>query len=61
MVFLWDIIITVLVGHMTGTDRRKLLVIGKSKSPRCFTSLPVLYKKNAQSLDDLVNFRGNSA
>ncbi|XP_060845275.1 tigger transposable element-derived protein 4-like [Rhopalosiphum padi] len=40
--------ITVLVAaNMTGTDKRKLLVIGKSKSPRCFkgvSSLPVFYE-----------------
>ncbi|XP_041347231.1 tigger transposable element-derived protein 4-like [Gigantopelta aegis] len=45
--------VTVLVAcNMTGTDKRKLLVIGKSKDPRCFRGkkgLPVTYRnsKNA--------------
>lgn len=42
--------ITVLVAaNMTGSVKRKLLVIGKSKSPRCFKNikrLPVNYKAN---------------
>ncbi|CAH0725646.1 unnamed protein product, partial [Brenthis ino] len=42
--------ITVLVAaNMSGTEKRKLLVIGKSKSPRCFKNikqLPVTYKAN---------------
>ncbi|KAL4153502.1 hypothetical protein QTP88_001335 [Uroleucon formosanum] len=45
--------ITVLVAaNMTGTDKRKLLVIGKSKSPRCFkgvSSLPVFYENNTKA------------
>ncbi|XP_061184351.1 tigger transposable element-derived protein 4-like [Saccostrea echinata] len=38
--------------NMTGTDKRKLLVIGKSKDPRCFRgkkSLPVKYAANRNS------------
>jgi hypothetical protein len=42
--------ITVMVGaNMTGTEKLKLLVIGKSAKPRCFAgvkSLPVDYKNN---------------
>ncbi|CAH0718342.1 unnamed protein product, partial [Brenthis ino] len=42
--------ITVLVAaNMSGTEKRKLLVIGKSKNPRCFKNikqLPVTYKAN---------------
>lgn len=42
--------ITVLVAaNMNGTEKRKLLVIGKSKNPRCFKNikqLPVTYKAN---------------
>ncbi|KAL4101056.1 hypothetical protein QTP88_021077 [Uroleucon formosanum] len=41
-------------GNMTGTDERKLLVIGKSKSPRCFkgvSSLPVVYKNITKAWD----------
>jgi hypothetical protein len=42
--------ITVLVAaNMTGTVKRKLLVIGKSKNPSCFKNikrLPVTYKAN---------------
>ncbi|XP_025208713.1 tigger transposable element-derived protein 4-like, partial [Melanaphis sacchari] len=37
---------------MTGTDKRKLLVIGKSKNPRCFkgvSSLPVFYENNTKA------------
>lgn len=45
--------ITVLVAaNMTGTDKRKLLVIGKSKSPRLFkgvSSLPVFYENNTKA------------
>ncbi|XP_037555333.1 tigger transposable element-derived protein 4 [Dermacentor silvarum] len=45
--------ITVLVGaNMTGTDKLKLFVIGKSKSPRCFKNiktLPVTYTANAKA------------
>ncbi|KAJ2948731.1 hypothetical protein O0L34_g7989 [Tuta absoluta] len=42
--------ITVLVAaNMDGTEKRKLMVIGKSKNPRCFKNikkLPVTYKAN---------------
>ncbi|XP_039747898.1 tigger transposable element-derived protein 4 [Pararge aegeria] len=42
--------ITVLMAaNMSGTEKRKLLVIGKSKNPRCFKNikqLPVTYKAN---------------
>lgn len=42
--------ITVLVAaNMTGSEKRKLLVIGKSQHPRCFKnvkSLPVSYENN---------------
>ncbi|XP_063918645.1 tigger transposable element-derived protein 4-like [Zophobas morio] len=41
--------ITVLVAaNMSGTEKRKLLVIGKSANPRCFKNkqLPVKYKSN---------------
>ena len=42
--------ITVMVAcNMTGTDRRRLLVIGKSRNPRCFRgveNLPVTYRNN---------------
>lgn len=46
--------ITVLVcANMTGTEKRNLLVIGKSKSPRCFrgpdTKLRVNYEANANA------------
>ncbi|XP_064475752.1 tigger transposable element-derived protein 4-like [Ornithodoros turicata] len=45
--------VTVLVGaNMTGTDKLKLLVIGKAKSPRCFKNkktLPVAYASNSKS------------
>ncbi|XP_064488392.1 tigger transposable element-derived protein 4-like [Ornithodoros turicata] len=45
--------ITVLVGaNMSGTDKLKLLVIGKAKSPRCFKhvkTLPVDYTANSKS------------
>lgn len=37
---------------MTGSDKRKLLVIGKSKSLRCFkgvSSLPVFYENNTKA------------
>ena len=44
--------------NMSGTDTKKLFVIGKSKNPRCFkniTSLPVDYRanKNAWMTSDL--------
>ena len=39
--------------NMSGTDKRPLLVIGKSKQPRCFPTnlktLPVVYKNSAKS------------
>ncbi|KAK3098872.1 hypothetical protein FSP39_023876 [Pinctada imbricata] len=45
--------VTVLVcTNMTGTDKRKLLVIGKSKDPRCFRgvkSLPVTYTNSGNA------------
>lgn len=45
--------LTVLVvANMTGTEKRKLLVIGKSKSPRCFKNikkLPVNYQANKKA------------
>lgn len=44
--------ITVLVAaNMSGTEKRKLLVIGKSANPRCFKnkSLPVKYKANSKA------------
>ncbi|XP_064461630.1 tigger transposable element-derived protein 4-like [Ornithodoros turicata] len=45
--------VTVLVGaNMTGTDKLKLLVIGKSKSPRCFKNvrtLPATYAANSKA------------
>ena len=37
---------------MTGTVKQKLLVIGRSKNPRCFkgvTNLPVKYEANSKS------------
>ncbi|XP_031340904.1 tigger transposable element-derived protein 4-like [Photinus pyralis] len=45
--------ITVLVcANMSGTEKRKLLVIGKSQNPRCFKnvrSLPVDYRANSKA------------
>lgn len=45
--------VTVLIGaNMTGTEKRKLLVIGKSKQPRCFKhvkTLPVKYEGNKRA------------
>ncbi|XP_061175614.1 tigger transposable element-derived protein 6-like [Saccostrea echinata] len=45
--------VTVLVTvNMTGTDKRRLLVIGKSKDPRCFRgkkSIPVIYKSSGNA------------
>ena len=40
-----------LCANMAGTDKRKLVLIGKSRHPRCFKnvsmkSLPVVYKFN---------------
>ena len=51
--------VTALVAtNMSGTDKRRLLIIGKSKDPRCFRgkkSLPVTYKssKNAWMTADI--------
>lgn len=48
--------LTVLVGtNMSGSGKLKLLVIGKSKNPRCFkgiTNVPVTYKSGLKSVDD---------
>jgi len=47
-----DRITVLVVANMTGTDKRKLLIIGKFKSPPCFkgvTSLPVFYENNAKA------------
>ncbi|XP_023228548.1 tigger transposable element-derived protein 4-like [Centruroides sculpturatus] len=47
-----DRITAFVCANMTGTDKRKLLVIGKSKNPRCFKNiktLPVNYKANKKS------------
>lgn len=45
--------LTVLIcANMTGTDKKKLLVIGKSRNPRCFKnvkSLPVEYTANKKA------------
>ncbi|XP_050303768.1 tigger transposable element-derived protein 4-like [Anthonomus grandis grandis] len=45
--------ITVLVAtNMTGSDKPKLIVIGKSRNPRCFKhikTLPVVYKSNKKT------------
>lgn len=45
--------ITVLVAaNMTGSEKRRLLIIGKSKKPRCFKnvkSLPVTYTSNTKA------------
>ncbi|XP_044760191.1 tigger transposable element-derived protein 4-like [Coccinella septempunctata] len=45
--------ITVMVAaNMSGSEKRKLLVIGKSKNPRCFKNvknLPVVYEHNKKS------------
>ncbi|XP_050675894.1 tigger transposable element-derived protein 4-like [Leptidea sinapis] len=45
--------LTIMVAaNMTGSCKRKLLVIGKSKKPRCFKnirSLPVTYENNVKS------------
>jgi len=45
--------LTVLVcANLSGTEKPKLLVIGKSKNPRCFKNikkLPVLYKANSSA------------
>jgi len=51
--------ITVLLGaNMAGTEKSKLLVIGKYQKLRCFKSvksLPVQYEFNKKSVDDLSN------
>lgn len=47
-----EVRITVLVAaNMTGTEKRKLLIIGKSNNPRCFKNkaLPVKYRANSKS------------
>lgn len=45
--------VTVLIGaNSTGTEKLKLMVIGKSKSPRCFKnirSLPIIYRSNRRA------------
>lgn len=45
--------VTVLIGsNMSGTEKLPMLVIGKSKAPRCFKgvkSLPVLYEANKKA------------
>ncbi|XP_072143609.1 tigger transposable element-derived protein 4-like [Dermacentor andersoni] len=45
--------LTVLVGaNMSGSDKLKLLVIGKLKNPRCFkgiTNMPVTYESNSKA------------
>lgn len=41
-----------LIANMTGTEKRKLFVIGKSAKPRCFKnikSLPVIYAANTKA------------
>ena len=48
--------------NMTGTDKRKLLLIGKSKSPRCFKGLdqqqlPVTYRNNSAAWMTFVIFQ----
>jgi transposase len=47
-----DRITALVCANMTGCDRRPLLVIGKSRNPRCFkgiSHLPVQYKSNANA------------
>ncbi|XP_054717662.1 tigger transposable element-derived protein 4-like [Uloborus diversus] len=48
-----NIRITILVcANMTGSEKQKLMVIGKSNKPRCFKNvkkLPVVYKSNKKS------------
>ncbi|KRZ65968.1 Tigger transposable element-derived protein 4, partial [Trichinella papuae] len=49
-----------LCANMTGTDKRKLLVIGNSKKPRCFKSakqLPVTYAANQKAWMTATIFR----
>lgn len=47
-----DRIIVLVATNMTGSEKRKLVIIGKSKNPRCFKnvkSLPVVYKGNKKA------------
>lgn len=47
-----DRITVLVVANMTGTTKKKLLVIGKSKNPRCFKNvkrLPVDYQSNRRA------------
>lgn len=47
-----DRITALLAVNMTGTDKRPLLIIGKSKEPRCFRGvkrLPVTYESNSNA------------
>ena len=48
-----DRVTVLLTANMTGTDKRELLVIGKSKRPRCFprdqSRLPVRYADSANA------------
>lgn len=45
--------------NMSGTEKRKLLVIGKLANPRCFKNkiLQVKVQSKRQSLDDIGHFR----
>lgn len=43
------ILSALLADNMSGTEKRKIMVIGKSKKPRCFRNIkrfPVTYKAN---------------
>ncbi|XP_061169979.1 tigger transposable element-derived protein 4-like, partial [Saccostrea echinata] len=46
-----DHVTALVCANMSGDDKRKLLIIGESKDPRCFRgkSLPVVYKANKNS------------
>lgn len=46
-----DRITAMICCNMTGTDKRQLLIIGKSKQPRCFRGkyLPVTYSSNSNA------------
>lgn len=47
-----DRVTALVTANMSGSDKRRLLVIGKSKDPRCFRgkkSLPVKYESNKNS------------
>ncbi|XP_061188771.1 tigger transposable element-derived protein 4-like [Saccostrea echinata] len=46
-----DRVTALVCANMSGDDKRKLLIIGKSKDPRCFRgkSLPVMYRANKNS------------